>query len=572
MAHELPPSDRELLAALRGGDRDAYAVLWERHAAAVRRAAGYFTGFDPDDVTAETFARILQTIERGHGPTDAFRPYAMSAARNIATEWSRRRQEIPVDSFEEREDGTLGAFAAEAAQNDDSNVAEAFASLPSRWQEALWYSEVEQVAPAELGTILGVNANGAANIAFRAREGLRQAWLAAHIASRPAGEGAHDWYLSRAAKYTRGKLSGAAKTRVDEHLGACESCTAAFAELQDANRKLGLLLLPLVLGSPAAGQFLAARGENVTPADHGASLAAKQAQTLLVSGVAVSVSVLLTAGIAVGVTHRGAGEPTAAGPSVSAPADPSATSSVPVAPPSVPSPGTGPTNPPASPTSGPSMGGPAHVPPPAAPAVPTTPTTPTAPTAPTHRPTTPAPSSTPTKQPSDRPTTPTTAPTPNPPSVAAPTIEANQPATILIPRLQGDGEPGATVTVTVTGGAGEPLVAERTVGPDGRWSYVPALVTSGSYTATVADADGTTRLTTFTLVDDLTATIDPGTNLLTLAGTPLARVQVTQGSGFVRTVTLASSGTTFIYLPSPGDCTVTYVSGEFTGLTHTITP
>ena len=64
----------------------------------------------------------------------------------------------------------------------------AFTRLPERWQLVLWRTEVEQQSPAEVAALLGLTPNGVSALAYRAREGLRQAYLQEHLvrASTPA--------------------------------------------------------------------------------------------------------------------------------------------------------------------------------------------------------------------------------------------------------------------------------------------------------------------------------------------------------------------------------------------------
>ena len=54
-------------------------------------------------------------------------------------------------------------------------IARAFASLPERWQAVLWHTEIEGARPADVAPLLGLTANSVAALAYRAREGLRQA-------------------------------------------------------------------------------------------------------------------------------------------------------------------------------------------------------------------------------------------------------------------------------------------------------------------------------------------------------------------------------------------------------------
>src|SRR6202453_1666810 len=82
----LPPSDADLIAASRAADSAAYAVLYERHAAAARSLARQLVHGRPeaDDVVSEAFARVLARFKRGGGPDSSFRPYLLTTVRRVA--------------------------------------------------------------------------------------------------------------------------------------------------------------------------------------------------------------------------------------------------------------------------------------------------------------------------------------------------------------------------------------------------------------------------------------------------------------------------------------------------------
>ncbi|HET6286065.1 MAG TPA: sigma factor, partial [Amycolatopsis sp.] len=59
--------EQALLQRLRNGEDAAFGELFERHAAAVRRLARSLASdrSEAEDITAETFFRVLQALRRG---------------------------------------------------------------------------------------------------------------------------------------------------------------------------------------------------------------------------------------------------------------------------------------------------------------------------------------------------------------------------------------------------------------------------------------------------------------------------------------------------------------------------
>ena len=135
-----------------------------------------FSSLDPDDLVSESFTRIYDAILAGKGPTAAFRPYLFTTIRNTAASWGRARHETNLETLESFEDPDTSEAATLDAL-DRSTTAQAFRSLPTRWQEVLWYSEVEGMTPQQIAPLVGMSANSTAALAYRAREGLRQAWI-----------------------------------------------------------------------------------------------------------------------------------------------------------------------------------------------------------------------------------------------------------------------------------------------------------------------------------------------------------------------------------------------------------
>ena len=248
-------SDGDLVERTRGGDRTAYAELWQRHSESARTVARSWSSLDPDDLVAESFTRIYDAILTGGGPNGAFRPYLFTTIRNTAASWGRARQETSLDTLESFEDPATGDAAALDAL-DRSTTAQAFRALPTRWQEVLWYSEVEGMSPQQIAPLVGMSANAASALAYRAREGLRQAWIQAHLKN-PANEPECRWTIGRLGAYTRGRLRSRDTARLEAHLDGCQRCTIVAAEAREAGSRLALVLLPLAAGIGGAAAYSA---------------------------------------------------------------------------------------------------------------------------------------------------------------------------------------------------------------------------------------------------------------------------------------------------------------------------
>lgn len=246
-------SDTELVDSARAGDDDAFAELWRRHAAAGRTVARSFSTEDPDDVVAEAYARILKSVRNGRGPNTGFRPYLFATIRNVASAWGGKHRDVPIEDATTIED-PASTEAASMDALDRSLTARAFRSLPERWQEVLWYSEVEGMTPAAVAPLLGLTPNGTAALAYRAREGLRQAWIQAHISASPEGSDCR-WTTERLGSYSRGGLGKRDAARLERHLTECAKCTIVAAEAQNVGSRLTLVLLPLLLGVGGAAAY-----------------------------------------------------------------------------------------------------------------------------------------------------------------------------------------------------------------------------------------------------------------------------------------------------------------------------
>ena len=255
--------DAELLEQARNGDEAAFAELYVRHQpAALRLASTYRRLGDPEDLVNEAFEKVLAAVRRGGGPTEAFRAYLFVTLRRSGAERAERPADEPLDNVPEPV--VAEAAEPEMARADRDIMNDAFESLPDRWQTVLWHTAVEGRAPRELAAVLGVSANAAAALAYRAREKLRQAYLQAHLLASPHPE--CEPHRSRLGAYVRGGLSRRDQAATKRHVDNCASCQALVVELTDVNRMLVRSLVPffLVGGSQVAGLAAAGAAGGIT--------------------------------------------------------------------------------------------------------------------------------------------------------------------------------------------------------------------------------------------------------------------------------------------------------------------
>jgi RNA polymerase sigma factor (sigma-70 family) len=230
---ETGPEDGELVAAVRAGDMEAYGVLFDRHRRVARGVARRLacSAAEADDLVAEAFVRVLAALRGGGGPDGGFRSYLLTTLRNTSRDRARADHRIELTGDMTRHDRGEPWEDTAVAGLEAGLAARAFTSLPERWQRVLWRTTVEGASPAEVAPHFGLTPNGVAALAYRAREGLRQAYLQEHVA-RPY---AHGPTVDRLGAWVRGGLAVGQRERVEAHLGRCAGCRALAAELAEVS-------------------------------------------------------------------------------------------------------------------------------------------------------------------------------------------------------------------------------------------------------------------------------------------------------------------------------------------------
>ncbi|WP_209674559.1 sigma-70 family RNA polymerase sigma factor [Aeromicrobium fastidiosum] len=252
-------SDAELISAVRAGDTHAYGQLFERHRFAAERMARQIArGSDVDDLVAESFSRVMVLLQDGRGPDEAFRAYLLTSIRRLHIDRVRASNKVWSTAHEADLDRAVEFIDPAEMKFEHGAAAVAFASLPERWRLVLWHLDVEGQKPAEVAPLLGMSANSVSALAYRAREGLRQAYLQGHLA--PTLHASCRRTTGMLGAHVRKGLSARDAAKVEAHLDDCTRCTGLYLELREINSNLSGVLGPSLLGPAFAGYVAAGAG------------------------------------------------------------------------------------------------------------------------------------------------------------------------------------------------------------------------------------------------------------------------------------------------------------------------
>ena len=170
-----PVTDAELVRKAKGGDREAFGSLVDRHAPMVRRLTRAVLGHpeDAEDAAQEAFLHAWTALDR-FDPTASLGPWLARIAMNAARDLRRRRR---VRSTE-----PIPNSQAATGRGPDSNaerallrerLTHALSTLPERQRAAVVLFEVEGYSHAEVGAMLGIPEGTARSDVFHARRKLR---------------------------------------------------------------------------------------------------------------------------------------------------------------------------------------------------------------------------------------------------------------------------------------------------------------------------------------------------------------------------------------------------------------
>jgi RNA polymerase sigma-70 factor (ECF subfamily) len=181
--------DRTLVAALRGGDEAAFALLFDRHDRALRRLARTFvaTQAAADEVVQETWLAVVEGIDRFEGRS-SLRTWITRILMNRArTRGVRDKRSVPFSSVADPTfppDRFLPPEQVEARETLD-RVQAAIEDLPSLHRRVITLRDVDGWSPHEVCAVLDLTPGNQRVVLHRARARVRAA-LEAYLTGTPA--------------------------------------------------------------------------------------------------------------------------------------------------------------------------------------------------------------------------------------------------------------------------------------------------------------------------------------------------------------------------------------------------
>ena len=190
VSSEEDEGERQRLIALvelaRGGDKDAFGLLYDHYHVSVYRFLYYRTRSQTlaEDLTSETFYRALRSMNNFRWQGRDFGAWLMTIARNLTTDHfksGRNRLELTTEDMSPHDDATEGPESAVLAGLTNEVLLTALSELPTEQRECLIMRFLQGMSIAETalaldrtnGAVKQLQLRGVRNLAKLLPEGLR---------------------------------------------------------------------------------------------------------------------------------------------------------------------------------------------------------------------------------------------------------------------------------------------------------------------------------------------------------------------------------------------------------------
>ncbi len=241
----MPETERDLLDAVRAGDRRALERLLARHQAAIYRFGTKMCRDEEDakDILQETMFAAARTIPEFRG-TSAVSTWLYAIARSFCIKKRRTSKFAPerVESLDAHAE--QAAEIADTGRNPEENAAgrqlqvaldDAIAGLDPMYREVIALRDVEGLSAAEVAEVMGLSIEAVKSRLHRARMAVREriAPLLSPAEAGPftPGPGCQD-VVELFSRRLEGEIDGGDCAELEKHLQQCESCRGRCESLR----------------------------------------------------------------------------------------------------------------------------------------------------------------------------------------------------------------------------------------------------------------------------------------------------------------------------------------------------
>ncbi|MGH8899156.1 MAG: RNA polymerase sigma factor [Egibacteraceae bacterium] len=169
-----PHSDADLLRAIAGGDREAFKVLYDRHAPWLTARLGGRCA-DPDlvdEVVQDTFVEVWRSADRWRGKGEVGAWIWGSGRRRLVDAFRRRRRTIR-DMFDSRSNVEVSAEEQVLLDVEYGDLGGALRRLPPELLAVVQLCLLDGLTQREAARVLGVSRAAVQRRLTRARRQLR---------------------------------------------------------------------------------------------------------------------------------------------------------------------------------------------------------------------------------------------------------------------------------------------------------------------------------------------------------------------------------------------------------------
>lgn len=167
-----------LLKRVRSGDQRALARAYDEYAPAIYRYAYRLTGHEgtAQDVTSETFHKLLASLRKGGGPTDNLSAWLYRVAHNLAVDGYRQQADNPPMALDQAPEIAVAAQQEARLERQErvDRARRALQKLTSLQQQVISLRFLEELSIKETAKAMDKTEGAVKSLQFRAMSSLQR--------------------------------------------------------------------------------------------------------------------------------------------------------------------------------------------------------------------------------------------------------------------------------------------------------------------------------------------------------------------------------------------------------------